>query len=448
MTTICCGKPVRKRVLIFFVLLLAIPVFPPQAAGREAPVPSANSELQPEASLNDMLAFAAQNNPDVRAAFARWQAATARIPQARSLPDPMVGFGVMIESFRTRQVFRVEQSFPWFGTLGLRGGVAAEAARAEAHRLEAASLRVRFEVMDAYAEYAFIGAARGLVRRNLELVQQLEEVALRQYQAAEVSQADVLRLQIEADTLEKELRSLADRERPAQARLNAALGRQSVETLPPPGPVPHNSLPASASETPAAAAAANPQLLAAHREILRAELGARLARRENLPNFFVGVEYKDGWSDMWRDEVGVMVGLSIPLWWEKNRGRIREAEADLTAAQSDWESLRNQLESQIELALFEVRDADRDIELFSVELLPKARQTFDVIQTGYQAGEQGFLDLIDAQRALLNFELSLIRAKTNRFQRIAAWERLAGLRPEAGSFGQRATPPPAAPPQP
>ena len=45
--------------------------------------------------------------------------------------------------------------------------------------------------------------------------------------------------------------------------------------------------------------------------------------------------------------------------------------------------------------------------------MPKAEQSLNANYTAYQAGETDFLNLLDAQRQLLDFQLQYERSKSN-----------------------------------
>ena len=60
------------------------------------------------------------------------------------------------------------------------------------------------------------------------------------------------------------------------------------------------------------------------------------------------------------------------------------------------------------------RAASRNLELFTERLLPKARQSLEVAQSGYVGGKVEFLNVIDAERTLLDFRLSAVEARVQR----------------------------------
>jgi outer membrane protein TolC len=64
--------------------------------------------------------------------------------------------------------------------------------------------------------------------------------------------------------------------------------------------------------------------------------------------------------------------------------------------------------------------------LYRDVLIPKAKESIGSTETAFRAGAASFLDLVDAERSLLEFELSFERALANRAQRLAELEMLVG----------------------
>ena len=63
---------------------------------------------------------------------------------------------------------------------------------------------------------------------------------------------------------------------------------------------------------------------------------------------------------------------------------------------------------------FMFRESSRTLELLTQRLLPKARQSLEVAQSGYVSGKVDFLNLLDAERTLLGFQLSEVEARVQR----------------------------------
>ena len=75
---------------------------------------------------------------------------------------------------------------------------------------------------------------------------------------------------------------------------------------------------------------------------------------------------------------------------------------------------------------YKLHDAVRQSGLYKDALIPKAVQTLNATQSGYEAGDVDFLSLIDAQRVLLNFQLTYYRHNANFNQRLVQLNSLLG----------------------
>jgi outer membrane protein TolC len=395
-------------------------------------------ELKENSGLNDYLAYAALNNPQLEAAFNRWKAVLEMVSQARTLPDPRFNYGYFIQEVETRvgpQEQRVgfSQMFPWFGKLKLRGEAALEGANATQQQYEAAKLKLFDEVKQAYYELYYLGRAIGIAEQNVELLKYFEEVARSKYEAGKALHADVIKAQVELDRLRDRLRTLQDVKNPTLARLNAALNRPAATQL----PWPTNFPPAQIStNTPALIqrlVESNPELKSLDFLADKAKANIALAKKEFYPDVTLGVDYVEtgparmaGVADSGKDPVMAGFSINIPLWWGKYRAGVREAQSRYDAARLELQDRANLLTTDLELALFKYQDAERKIALYRDALIPKADENVKVIQRSFEAGKSDFLSLIDAERILLEFQLTYERAVANREQGLSAVEKLVG----------------------
>jgi len=394
--------------------------------------------LDETATLSDYLAYAALNNPGLRAAFHRWQAAVERIRQVRSLPEPRLSYGYFIREVETRvgpqrQKVGISQGFPWFGKLKLQGEQAVEAAEAARERYEAEKLKLFYRVKSAYAEYYYLSRAIATTKENLALMRYLEQVVRTRYRAAAAGHPDVIKAQVELGKLDERLRSLEDLRAPLAARLDAALGREPGEPAAWPDSLPEEKAELKEEELLLRAKQANPELKALAFEIGKAEDAVALARKEYFPDFALGLDYIQtdpssmaGVKDSGKDPVVPMISIEIPIWRGKYRAGEREAKARLQGARELLRERTNTLESEVKLAAYGLRDAARKIDLYRDALIPKAKEHLRATETAFKAGKADFLNLIDAQRALLEFELIHQRALADQLKRRAELEMLVG----------------------
>ncbi len=400
--------------------------------------------LDDTATLQDYLVYAALNNPGLEAAFDRWQAALERVPQVRARPDPRFTYAYFIEEVETRvgpqqHKFGIAQMFPWFGKLKLRGSAAGEEAEAARQRYEAQKARLFYEVKEAYYEYYYLGRAIAVVRDQLRFVTYLEGVVRTRYRAA-AKYADVIRAQVELGKLDDQLRSLQDLREPVVAGINAALNRPIWAELSWPAEVAEAKVDATAEQILLWLEEGSPELKELDHRTAKAGIGIDLARKNFYPDVTIGLDYIQtggplmSTPDAGKDPVIAMVSINVPLWYAKRRAAVREAEARQRASANSRANLENVLSARVKLALYKWRDAEGKIDLYRDTLLPKARQSLRAYETAFTAGTATFLDVVDAIRVLLHFELSYERALADHAKSIARVEKLIGRElPRAGS---------------
>jgi outer membrane protein TolC len=415
----------------------------PTAAAPEArpwvgPDDDAPEEPVLDGTLEGYRARAVEANPGVQAAFERWRAAAERGAQTGALPDPRLTWRYFIEEVETRvgpqeQALGLSQTLPWPGRLRLREELADAEAEATRARYTARVAEVLRAVDEAWYDAYYLERAIAVVRRNRDLFGLLEEVLQRRYATGEAAFADLIRAQVELGRLEDRLRTLEDQRRPLAARLNATLDRASDAPLTWPAQLDVRTLEASDARVLEWVCASSPELVAAAHEIEREERSSELARMESRPDLTLGLEWIDtgdartsGVDDSGKDPWIASLSLDLPVWGGRTRAAEEEARARRRAATLAREQVARGLESEVEGALYRLRDAGRRVELYGDTLLSRARQSFEAIEAAFRGGEASFLELVDAERTLLEMELALERARTDRAQAISHLERLAG----------------------
>lgn len=389
--------------------------------------------------LGDYLVYAAINNSGLEAEFNRFKAAMERVPQVSALPDPRFTYRYYIREVETRvgpqrQSFELAQTFPWFGKLQLRGDAATEAANAARQRFEARKLKLFYQVKASYYEYYYLWRAISTVRENRDLVKHFEAVARTRYKVAEASHSDVIRAQVELGKLENRLRSLEDLAGPIVARLNAALNRPAGAPIPWPRSIETSVVSVTDEQLLGLLAEHNPELKGLDFDIASRQYRIKLAAKDYFPDVALGGNYIDTGnsagpmspSDDGKDAVIAMVSVNLPIWWNKLAAGVREARHRHLEAVHRKADRANVLSADVKLASYRFRDAERKIDLFGNALLPKARQSIEATEASYRAGKGTFLDLIDAERVFLEFQLAHERALANRMQRLAELEMLIG----------------------
>jgi cobalt-zinc-cadmium efflux system outer membrane protein len=220
---------------------------------------------------------------------------------------------------------------------------------------------------------------------------------------------------------------------PLAARLNAALNRPVDAKMAPPLKIEFHEVELVDNEQIAKLLQSNPELKALDHEIIQNRKSIELAAKDYYPNFTFGVNVIDTGdslvgnpSDNGKDPVVASVSMNIPLWRNKYAAAKRQARYNFYAAKRQHQQKANSLSSKLKMTLYRFRDAERKIDLYGDALLPKARESLKVTESGFRSAQGSFTDLIDAQRILLEFALSYERALADRSQSLAEIEMLIG----------------------
>jgi outer membrane protein TolC len=401
------------------------------------------AELPADPGLDDLLGYALVHSDGLAAARAAEAAATARIDASGSLPRPRFTWSEAIEPVETRvgpqeRILSLSQEIPWFGTLGLQRDVVADRAAGARARTEAAALAVLREVRTAYHELAFLDRSLATATGHLDLLVQLEAVARSRYETGAGSYADVVKAQVEMAQLEDRVRGLRDLRRPLEARLAAALGGSYGATIAPraTGDGPADLDPDLLGER---MIAANPGLTGLAREAESELKAGSLAGKRRYPGLSLGFNWiqigearTTGTADSGKDAAFATLGISLPLWQGSYGAEEEVAASRYRAAEHRRSDLVRDLEARLARALYEYRDAGRRIALYRDTLVPKAGQSLAAARAAYETGAAAFLELVDAERVLLEFELARWRAEADRRISLAVLEELV-----AGPVGPR-----------
>ena len=389
-------------------------------------------------NLRSLVDYALANNPEVNVARERHIGALARVPQAMALPEPKLTYRYFVNEVETRvgpqeHGIGLSQTLPWFGKRGLQGDAATEAARAAQERIASIQNTVIAEVANAYYELFYLGQSIEIIRGNRDLVLHLERVARARYGAGAATHADVIRAQVELGTIENRLGSLEDRRAPLFARLNALLNRPTTETFVLPSILTFAPVNYTDDELLAKVSLHNPDLRATSFEIEAAHRQRERANKNYLPDITLGLDYiatgdarMPGVQDSGDDALSATIGFTLPIWRSKYDAGVKEADAMLRQQQFKRDQQLNTFHAETVTALFKLRDAQRQIDLYEKTLLPKANESLVATQRAYSTGAAPFADTIDAQRMLLNFELSFARAITDHNQARIVLEKLTG----------------------
>ena len=388
-------------------------------------------ELGEDSDIAVFLEFAMLNHPEVEAAYYDWVASVETITLARSLPDPRLTFQADITTIVGAAMAGLMMDLPGPGKLRAVGEAATAGSEGRYFAFESEILRVAFAVKSAYYRLHFLEDSIRVSRETLTLLNDLEQLARQQHATGRATLQDVLRAQIEQERLANQIENQEDSRNALLADFKAALGLGPDAADP---PVPDRFVASPPSADPAeiqqTALRRNPTLGRLAADVQRAQATLDLARRAGVPDFSIGVMADVRPSPwMWSPSAA----MTLPIWRDKIAASMAAAQADKQAAEARLDSEQIRLVADLAMMLYQYRESLRNADILENRLISRGRQSLQATRAGYATGRSSFLDVIDAYRQLLEFDLALIDARTQRELALASLSLMIAGAPPEGS---------------
>lgn len=416
----------RRRMFIrnyFFLLILIFFV--------SSTVKAENSQPY---TLESLIKEALISNPEILSTKNAFESASARIPQAASLNDPMIEFEYdRITADRKlsgdpMKTFSVSQDIPFPTKLYLRAKIASKLAKMSYENYKSKERDIISRLKSAYSELALIYKAIEINKENKDVLDQLSKTATTRYGASQGTQADALKAQVELARVDNELIMLEQKRLSGQARLNVLLNRDPKADFGVPFAEPAIKFTQTLDDFYRLVRDNNPELKAYLYAVERGQAAYELSLNEFMPDFTVRFKQM---VDKGRAENGAwagMLGVTIPLWFfEKQSFGVKEMKSDLAMVKAEYKGKENSV-------LFEVNDAyaraianKKLIELYETAFIPQAQEAVNVAIKGYESERSNLLTVLDSQQMLINFKLEHYKAILELRIALADLERTVGI---------------------
>jgi len=405
-----------------------------------SPFCSFSSAQVEESPLNvdRLVEEALQNNPEILAARAKWEAYKEKVPQASALEDPMLGLGIInlptSFSFRqddmTMKEISLSQKFPFYGKRRLMGEMAGKEAESVYNEIEGKINRIIREVKDAYYELSHIHRTSDVVQTNKGILEDFARIAETRYSVGEGIQQDVLRAHVEVSKMVDELIMLDQRRKALEAKLIALLNGSSDTPVGKPEEVTFRKLPLSVEELQKQAVDVNPTLKAMKKMIEAKEKAYELAKREYYPDFNFRAAYgqrESGPNGPRRDMLTGMVELNMPIFYKTKQDRkVAETKADVLNWEAQYRAMKNEILYMVADLTAMTNQRERQYELYRTGIIPQASLQVQSAMSAYRVGKVDFLTLLDSQMTLYKYELEYHQVITEYEKSLADLETAVG----------------------
>lgn len=383
--------------------------------------------------LGVLIQEAIQNNPEIATTREQVRILTARVPQARTLDDPEVKIQLWNtpDSLNVTKtdttIYGIAQRFPVPGLLSQQEEVAVHEAQQAEQRLEAKIQEITSSVTIGYYDLFYAHKALDIHHQQVNLLRQFFEIANAKFKVGKGSQVDVLRAQVELSKLFLHLPILEQRQETARAHLNTLLDRSPLAPLGTPQAPDVEPMRFSLDTLEKDALRSRPELQEAEWAVAQFQSATKLAKLRYFPHLRVELQR---WQNFQADDgFGGNVLLNIPFsFWTKSKydAGVQEAAAQVGAARARKKTLENLTRFQIKDLVSQIQATQQILTLFTTTVLPQAKQTLKAAHAGYRTDRTDFLDLIDAERALISYQLEYFRALVDREHQVAKLQRVVG----------------------
>ena len=347
------------------------------------------------------------HNPTLAIAREQIAQARARVTEGYALPEPAVSAAVLGANGIARPHTANETdlgvgiTIPFPNKIILRG----QAAKADLGNFNELYTQQRQLVASqtAQAYDSLLVALRH--REDLVVTKSLAEDFVKKTQArfnaGTAAKLDVVKGQVDVAQAENDLianeRGIAN----ARAGLNRLLGRVLGAPIEPADTLGVPVVPPDFDRLEKLAMSYRPELRGLQRQRESARANERLAQQFFLPDITLGLSRNNIYGT--EPTYTTSIGIDLPIFfWQHQRGEVAEAkhrDAELAATYRD---VISQVGQDLRNAYATASTASRQVQFLADQLVPSAEEQYKIASTTYGLGGSSALEVIDAQRTLLD----------------------------------------------
>ena len=364
-------------------------------------------------------------NPEITASMREIDASDGALRQAGIIPNPELETLVEDQQKATRTTtVQLNQPIELGGKRSARITAAQRGREAAIAESNAKRADIRAAVITAFYDLLAAQERHRLAQTSVELAQRGTMATSRRVTAGKISPVDETKARVAESVVRIELVQAAGDELNARKRLATTWGSvtprfSSVEALGEvlPAMPPLEELTRRLQESPG--------LLRAKIEVERRQALTQIERSRHMPDATLSVGLKRD-EQLGRNQA--IFGVSIPLpFFDRNQGNIQEAAQRAHKAQDELTVTEVRLNSELAQAHARHATARAEVQLLQQEVLPGAQSAYDAATKGFELGKFNFLDVLDAQRTLLQARSQYVKALSETHRAAAEIERIVGI---------------------
>ena len=376
-------------------------------------------------TLKDALSLALKANPEIAVAMREREAIEGLKTQAATRPNPSLSTSIQDTRSAYRQTFlQLNQEIE----LGNKRQARMDAAdmfsqKAEAE-LDSKKAEIHANVIAAFYAVLIAQERLSLAQSSRDIAESARDAASKRVKAGKSSPVEETKSNIAASSAKIEWNQAQAQLSNSRARLASLWGSHLPILVNVQGDV--TAVPEILKSADVFQSLENaPTIKLAKIEIDSRSALTKIERSKATPNITISA------GVMNNQELGglnqALLGLSIPIpVFDRNQGHVQEAVSREYKAQDELAALKNQLEVNLSSQLQRLGAAKQAAESIRTDILPSAQSAFDAANKGFSAGKFNFLEVLDAQRTLVQTKSQYISALSEAHQSVAEIERILG----------------------
>lgn len=346
-------------------------------------------------------------NPELTAARSSLQESQFRKDYSGAWADPKLGL-----TFGSKQMINLSQPIPNLGRQSVNVRIAEAEVRIAELRYELLVREIRKQVFSILYQLQGLEQSLIFIREEQALLSAMRQTTLSQYETGLVSQQDPIRVKIAEAELAMRLNGYLEQKSSLLAELTKLSGTTTPSIV---GTLNLKSLnipPALESRSRGLAQLndyvakfdiiTNPAVLIAETEYQKARLRRSATNVIRQPEFDLGAEY-----DLEMSTIRGMVGMSLPVWIDKNSNRIAEADLGLESVSQNYQDVL--LDTKFQLAKTQAKTIRliKNIDLLSQTVLPQAQAAFSSAEASYLNNKITFSEWLEAKTRVLETKIAM-----------------------------------------
>ena len=410
-----------------------VPIYTPprELNGQDDPLARSFEEPREELTLREAMAAALLRNSELASFGWEIRATEARALQASLLPNP--GFGVEVENIGgsgglsgfdgAETTLSLSQAFLLGGKIKTRTQLASLEQELSGFNYETKRIDVLTEVTKRFVDVLAAQRRVEIAEEAHNIAEQVLETVIKRVDAGDVSPVEKSRSSVIVSTSRLALVRARRELKLFRTELSATWSSTAPQFQAATGPFQtvHELPPAS---TLAQYVSQNPEIARWAVEMSKNHVGLQLAKAEAVPDVEVeaGVRHIND-----ADGMAFVIGLSLPLpFFDRNQGGVLEARYNLEKAREERQAAEVRVRAALSASYQQLAATYTEATLLTRDVLPAARTSFEATRQAFTQGKLGYLDVLDAQRTLIDIHSQQTEALVSYHRVLADVERLIG----------------------